>query len=58
MGFSDRLKLLFYVFKGIIGLNCQKLLELLLSDQVYLDTFGILECNLRHYRGAVRRSGH
>lgn len=42
--FNDRLILLFYIFKGIIGLNSQKVIEYLLSDSSYLDTFGILEC--------------
>ena len=42
-GFTDRLTLLFYIMKGIIGLNCQRIIEYLLSDPVYLDTFGVLE---------------
>lgn len=42
--FEDRLTLLFYIMKGIIGLNSQDIIEYLLSDEVYLDTFGVLEC--------------
>jgi len=45
--FDDRLTLLFYIMKGIIGLNSQKIIEYLLSDGLYLDTFGILECTLK-----------
>jgi len=42
--FADRLIFLFYIFKGIIGLNNQRIIEYLLSDPVHIDTFGILEC--------------
>jgi hypothetical protein len=49
--YETRLTLLFYIMKGIIGLNSQKIIEYLLSDELYLDTFGVLECNLRtNYR--------
>jgi len=42
--YDDRLTLLFYIMKGVIGLNCQAIIEYLLSDTLYLSTFGILEC--------------
>jgi len=43
-GYSDRLTLSFYILKGVIGLNCQKIIEFLLSEPIYIETFGILEC--------------
>ncbi len=38
------MKFIFYIFRGMLSLNCQKLIELVLSDRLYMDTFGILEC--------------
>jgi hypothetical protein len=34
---------LFYIYKGLIYLNDQRLLEMLLSNRMYLQTFGALE---------------
>ena len=34
---------LFTIYKAMLGLNNEKLLEVLLSDDAYLDTFGCLE---------------
>lgn len=45
-GLQDRSELLFYffiIYKGLIALNDQKLLEVMVSQQFYLKTFGALE---------------
>ena len=39
------LMLIFSIYKSLISLGDKKLIETLLSNQFYLDTFGALECN-------------
>lgn len=41
----EHLSLIFTIFKNILYLADQNLLELLVSDDLYLITFGALECN-------------
>jgi len=38
--------LIFYAFKELIRLNDVSLIEAILSDDLYLDTIGILECKI------------
>jgi hypothetical protein len=45
VGTKSNMALFYYIYKGIIGLNSQELIEYLLSDNMFMDTFGILECN-------------
>jgi hypothetical protein len=40
---SSKLALIFYIYKGLMGLNDRRLVEHILRDDRYLDTFGILE---------------
>ena len=40
----EELVYLFHIYKAIIGLNNTQIIECLLSDNSYLNTFGILEC--------------
>lgn len=42
----EHLSLIFTIFKNILYLADQNLLELLVSDDLYLITFGALECKL------------
>ena len=39
----DQLVLLFYIYKLLLGLGDQRLIETLVSDQFYMSTFGALE---------------
>ena len=41
----EHLSLIFTIFKNILYLADQNLIELLVSDDLYLITFGALECN-------------
>ena len=41
----EHLSLIFTIFKNILYLADQNLLELLVSDDLYLITLGALECN-------------
>ena len=40
---EDNMILLFQVYKGLIQLNIEQMLEVLVSDRFYLATFGALE---------------
>ncbi len=42
----SKLTLVFYIYKALIGLNDRCLIERMLGDDRYIDTFCILERNL------------
>jgi hypothetical protein len=44
----ENLSLIFTIFKNLFYIADQNILELLLSDELYLITFGALECTI-HY---------
>ncbi len=39
--------MIFAIYKGLISLGDRKVIEVLLSNEFYLDTFGALECKHR-----------
>lgn len=43
----EHLSLIFTIFKNILYLADQNLIELMMSDDLYLITFGALECKLK-----------
>jgi len=45
----EHLSLVFTIFKNILHLADQNLLELLVSDELYMITFGALECNYIYF---------
>jgi Component of IIS longevity pathway SMK-1 len=40
---------LFFIYKSMLSLGDTKLIETMLSQEYYLDTFGALECNYYKY---------
>ncbi len=43
---KNELATLAKIVKGIIALNTPRIIEILLGDENYMDTFGILECTV------------
>lgn len=43
---TEKMILIFYIIKGIIGLSEPKILLILFSEALYIDSFAILECNI------------
>lgn len=43
MSFEDEILNFFYIYKGLIQLNDQKMLETIMSEKYYLQAFGALE---------------
>ncbi len=40
-----KLVLIFYIYKAFVGLNDERLIETMMSDDLFLDTVGVFECN-------------